>query len=432
MAVAREQRQPGPWWQLGLGRENGLAFWAMGFVEGSFGAFFPIWPLYIEYLGAPIALVGLLLGVSGLMRFFTLLPTASLARRFGNRRMLLASRVISAIGISLAAFAPSWPWLLPILVASAAGSMTFPLIMTHVSANAPEGTRVRAFTLAITIAPSVAMAVAPFISAGLIKIFDIRAPFIFSGVLSLIAVTILSRTSGIPPEEEPSEDHNEDTSTGYLAALRYRPVRNILILKIATVFTLGLGTQLVPNYLNEVGGYADDTIALLSAFSAIGTLAFGTMVVRNQRFSEAPLMGTALAVLAVGVAFLLLLMPEIVPFVVLAFLFRGGVFAAISLVAAELGELTPARIREHTFTMSEMGITGGFALAPVVAGVLYGVFPSLPLIVAMIGSVPLALLMLRLNGQRQVYRQPEFRTATATDAVGEQGSEGQTSGGPYR
>ncbi len=372
----------------------------MGFVEGSFGAFFPIWPLYIEDLGAPIAIVGILLGISGLMRLATLFPTASLAKRFGNKRILIFSRAASAVGICAAAFVPSWPWLLPVLAASAIGAMTFPLIMTHVSAHAPEGTRVRAFMLAITIGPAVALAISPFLSAALIKIFDLRAPLILSGVLSLISIVILSRTSSELPEEAEDTSDSASDGSGFMAALRYAPVRNILLLKVTTVFVIGIGSQLVPNYLSEVGGYADDTIALLSAFSAVGTLAFGILVVRNKRFNDAPLLGTALAIVAVSVAYLLLLMPHVTPFVVLSFLGRGGMFAAITLVAAELGEITPARIREHTFTMSEMGIVGGFSGAPIAAGFLYGAWPALPLVVALIGSVPLVILLLRLNRSR--------------------------------
>lgn len=388
-------------WQLGLGRENGLAFWGLLFIEGSFGAFFPIWPLYMEELGAPIAIVGLLLALGGIFRLFALLPTARIAAQIGSRRLLLISRVISAIGIGGAAFAPSWPWLIPVMMGTAVGSMAFPLILAHVSANAAEGERVRAFSIIVTIGPSIALLVAPLISSALIALFDLRAPFILSAVFTLVSVAILSQISDHSEEQTDDEAVGEQPARGYRAVFRNVPVRNLLLLKLATIFALGVGTQLVPNYLRDVGNYPDARISLFSAFSAVGTIAFGALVVRNRRFSDAPLLGAALAVAIVSTGYLLFLTPDIVALVLIAFLFRGGMFASISLFSAVLGELASPRDREHIFTVSELVIVAGFSSAPLVAGLLYGIEPSLPLIVSAISGVPLVALMLRLSYRRR-------------------------------
>jgi predicted MFS family arabinose efflux permease len=385
-------------WQLGLGRENGLAFWGLLFIEGSFGAFFPIWPLYIEELGAPIAIVGLLLSLGGLFRLVTLLPVARLTRKYGSKQVLLVSRVVSSVSIAGAALAPDWRWLLPVLIGSAVGAMCFPILLSHVSANALEGQSVRAFSIIVTIGPSFALLIAPLISSGLIEIFGLRAPFLLSAAFSLISVVILARIS--PPDYE-DEEHDETMQPrGYRTALANIPVRNLLLLKLFTVFALGLGAQLVPNYLRDVGGYPDAQISLLSAFSAVGTIGFGALVVRNRRVSAAPLLGAALAVLLVSFGYTLLLAPEVIAFVVLAFLFRGGLFASISLFSAVLGELASKRDREHVFTLSEIVIVGGFSSAPLVAGLLYGFSPSLPLIVSAAAGAPAIVLLLRMSRAR--------------------------------
>lgn len=384
-------------WQMGLGRENGLAFWGLLFIEGSFGAFFPIWPLFMEELGAPIAVVGLLLGLGGVFRLFALLPTATLARRLGSKRLLLGCRVISSIAIGMAAFVPSWQWLLPVLIGSAVGSMAFPIILSHISANADDATRVRAFSVVVTIGPSVALFVAPLLSSALIAVFGLRAPFLLSALFSLIAVVILSRISEAADEELGDEGSVE---AGYRAAVANKPVRNLLVLKLFTVFALGLGVQLIPNYLRETGGYSDDIISLLTSFSALGTIAFGTLVVRNQRFAAAPLLGAALAVALVSAGYMLFLMPEVAAFVVIAFLFRGGMFASIALFSAALGNMAAPRNREHIFTLSEIAIVTGFSTAPIVAGLLYEVTPSLPLIISAALGAPITLVLLRLRGER--------------------------------
>ncbi len=388
-------------WQLGLGRENGLAFWGLLFIEGSFGAFFPIWPLYMEELGAPIAIVGLLLALGGVFRLFVLLPTARIADWMGSRKLLLVSRIVSAIGIGSAAFAPSWPWLVPVMMGTAVGSMAFPLLLAHVSANASEGDRVRAFSIIVTIGPSIALLIAPLLSSALIAVFDLRAPFLLSALFTLISVGFLSRMSE-SEDEAPEEDApGASTTRGYRAVIRNVPVRNLLLLKLYTIFALGLGTQLVPNYLRDVGGYADARISLFSAFSAIGTIGFGALVVRNRRFSDAPLLGAALAVLLVSAGYILFLTPEVIALVIIAFLFRGGMFASISLFSAVLGELAPARDREHIFTVSELVIVAGFSTAPLVAGLLYGFEPSLPLIVSAIAGIPAIAALLRLSHIRR-------------------------------
>jgi hypothetical protein len=79
MVVARPAA--GARWQFGLGRENGLLFWAVTFLEATFGSYWALWPIWIEKLNAPIALVGALLGLGGILRHYALQTSARLTRR---------------------------------------------------------------------------------------------------------------------------------------------------------------------------------------------------------------------------------------------------------------------------------------------------------------------------------------------------------------
>src|SRR5687768_9638100 len=108
-----------PRWQFGLGRENGLTFWAMVLLEASFGCFFALWPLWIEELDASIGLVGLLLGLGGVLRLCTIGPSAALARRFGVKRLIIGARLIATVGFVWAAGAQHWTWLLPAMLTNA-------------------------------------------------------------------------------------------------------------------------------------------------------------------------------------------------------------------------------------------------------------------------------------------------------------------------
>jgi MFS family permease len=391
-------------WQFGLGRENGLLFWAMMAIEGSFGAYMPIWPLYIEELGAPIALVGLLLGIGGLIRLFVLLPTATLARKLGGKRLMLVARAITAIAVVGIAVAPSWHWLIPGMLGIAAGSMAFPVILALVAANAGESERVRSFSYIITIGPSTAMILAPLISSVLISQFGLRGPFVFSALLTIISVAIISRLS---EEAEPVLESDDAERPGsYRSALSHPPLRTALLLIFVTVFAAGLGASLLPNYLRDTSGYSDDLISLLFSVQAVGSITFGALVIRNARFSAAPLRGAAVAIAAVGVAYLLFLAPSVAPLVVLAFLMRGGMFGSFSLFSSHLGAVTRPKDRHYAFTLNEIFIVTGFSASPIIAGVLFNIWPALPLIVAASLIAPVVLVLLRAGYQRQPEVEP--------------------------
>ena len=171
-----------PWkHRFNLGREVGAIFWGMLFLEASFGAYMGIWPIWIERLGAPIPIVGLVLGSSGLLRLAALGPSAILADRIDPRLLVLLARGVAGIGFLTAAIATHWTHLFLMVIGSAVGELAFPLIQSHVAAHAGDA-RVRAFTLVFTVGPSVALGLGPLITGGLVAIWGIRAAFVFAAV----------------------------------------------------------------------------------------------------------------------------------------------------------------------------------------------------------------------------------------------------------
>ena len=70
--------------QLGLPPHLLPLFWALVLIEAAYGAYLGILPLWIEKLGAPIAIVGLLLGANGILRLFILYPSTTIANRLGT------------------------------------------------------------------------------------------------------------------------------------------------------------------------------------------------------------------------------------------------------------------------------------------------------------------------------------------------------------
>jgi len=380
-------------WQFGLGRENGLIFWALVFLEAAFGSYFALWPIWIEELNAPVTLVGALLGLGGILRLFALLPSAWLSRRFGLKRVMITARVIATVGIFSAAFAPSWPWLLPALLGMAVGDLAFPLASTFVARNAGER-RVRAFAIIFTTGPSVSLLITPLLSGALVATLGLRAPFVAAATFSLLSIVIMSRLQTVPP---PDDDGGKDG--GYRGLLRVPGLRLLLVLQFMTFFAIGMGTSLLSIFLHEAKGYSEAAIPPMTALTAVGSIAFSTIVARSARLTGAPLRAVAITIGTTACAFLLFLQAEMLPFVLIAMTLRGGFFAAWPLYSAALGEATPDRLRPHVFAMGEILAGTGFVVAPVLAGPLYEVRAELPLLLAAGMILPLAVV---IGTRRQV------------------------------
>lgn len=375
-------------WQFGLGRENGLIFWALIFLEAAFGSYFALWPLWIEELDAPVTLVGALLGLGGILRLFALLPSAWLSRRFGMKRVMIVARAIATAGIFSAALAPSWPWLLPALLGMAVGDLAFPLASTFVARNA-GARRVRAFAIIFTTGPSVSLLVTPLLSGALVATLGLRAPFVTAATFSLISIALMARLHTIPP----SDDEGDAREGGYRGLLRVPGLRLLLGLQFLTFFAIGMGTSLLSIFLHEAKGYSEAVIPPMTALTAVGSIVFSTVVARSLRLSGAPLRAVAITIGITACAFLLFLRAELLPFVLVAMTLRGGFFAAWPLYSAALGEATPDRLRPHVFAMGEILAGTGFVLAPVAAGPLYEIRPELPLLLAAAMIAPLVVII---------------------------------------
>jgi MFS family permease len=379
-------------WLFGLGRENGQTFWAMVFLEASFGTFFALWPLWIEELGASIGLVGLLLGLGGVLRLFTLAPSATLSRRFGLKRVIVVARLIATAGFLSAALAQHWTWLLPAMVTMAVGEMIFPLVSTSIASNAGTN-RVRAFAIVLTVGPSVSLLVTPLLSGGLVAVWGLRAPFVAAALFSLVSLGFFARLRPVAR----SPILVGDVRGGYGAITRLPGVRMLLGLQLATFFGLGLGTTLISNYLHDAAGYSASSVALLSALTAVGSIGFSTVVTRTAWLTDVPLRAIAIATAAAAFGYLAFLAPGFLPLIVLGFILRGGFFIAWPLFSAVLGEATPPLMRPYAYALGEILSGSGFVAAPVVAGQLYAVRPELPLICSAALILPLALALSRVR-----------------------------------
>lgn len=381
-------------WHAGLGREIGYVFWAMIGVEAAYGAYGGIWPLWIASLGAPVTIVGLLMSSTGILRLFFLLPSAGLGERFDPRKLIIAARSLTFIGIITAGLAQHWTQLLVMIVLSSAGEIAFPLTQTYLAKRTGEN-RLRAFTLVFNIGPAVAFAIIPVISGVLIAFFDLRAAFFLAAASNLFSLFFFVRFSPEPPKPV---DHVQTKST-YRDAFRLPGVPLLLIAQGVTIFTLSLGISLLPNFLADQRGFPAAFVAVMAGIGSAGSVLFGVTVTRSRKLQTAPLFAVAIAVGLVMVTLSVSLASHLLWLIGLAFLGRGGLWSAWGLFIAALGEIVQVdRLRGRVFTMSEMIAGTCFASAPVISGLLYARNPAAPLVASMVCAavlIPVLLLLQR-------------------------------------
>lgn len=399
-------------WDMGLGRDLGLAFWAMTFFEATFGAYTGVWPLWIEELGAPIALVGLVLGSAGFIRPLIIGPSSMLTERFDRKRLMIAARMSGIAGMAVAALAQAWQILLVTVVLNAVSEVVFPLLQTYVAERAREN-RARAFSMVINVGPSLALIVTPLISGALIAQWGMRSAFVLGGVTGLASIMILSR---MDLSTLPDEDDGDPTQPSYRATLRNRSIRRVYFVHGLTILSLAIGVSLIPNFLRDERGLDPALIAILGAGAAVGTALFGLTVTRVTALSNVPMRAATISCTAIVAGLLVFAFAESLPFIALAFFLRGGMFATWAMILAEIGDIAPNRLRSRAFAVVEMLGGSAMSFGPIIASQLYGLSPSSPILAgAVLGGV-MVFAMGWLGWRRSGSESPDTTPIRASDA----------------
>ena len=345
----------------------------MAFGEGAFGIYQTLWPLYIAALGATPPQVGFVMGVVGVSRLFTLMPSGILADHLPPRRIMVMGRAATALGMLLMAFAQSWWQMIPMGLVLAAGSMAFPTILSTIAAGAGEGPdRTRVFTLINTVAPSSGLLLTPAIGGLIAATLNLRSVFVVSAVLAACAAAAFATITPRPPPEKSHANAN------YRTTLANRSIASILIFEMITIFALTVGTALVPNYLQDAEHVSAGMIGLFGSIGAAGSITLGLLIHRIRRFQQ-PFTALLLSVGSVGGSLLLLIVGHSVWAFGFSYLLRGGFFVTWTLFEAALSLAAPPRLRSRAYALAEIMSGAGFSVGPFVSGWLYGIKPALPL-----------------------------------------------------
>ena len=342
-----------------------------GVVTFGMGLLAAVLPAYAQSLGASAALVGLLLASFGIARLLASLPAAWLARRVGERRMLVGSPAIIAPIAALCAL-PGGLWALALLCTAEGAAATAFATVSVAAIVGDAGPERRGRSLAgYQSAGLLGAALGPAVGGTAAQLFGARAAFLLYAVLAALVAVWLHWRLDWPSAARSAAPaaHLEPAS---------RPAGQLLIdprllalwpIAFALIFTR-IGVQLVIAPLLGAGrlGQQPQGIGLALSLSSFAALAAfypaGALADRYGRSVAIVLGGLGMA----GALALFAVSESYAAFVGAALLLGAGSGLIGPAPAAYLADVVPARDRATGVgmyrTLGDLGAT----LAPPLLG----------------------------------------------------------------
>jgi MFS family permease len=361
--------------------------WAVGE-----GLFFYLLPVYVQELGATPAQVGLAFGVGELALTLTYLPVGWLADRTRRKPLMLGGWFAGLIGILLMAGATTWWTMLPGLTLYFMSGYCLPVIHAYVARMAGPIPPEQSFPL-LSAGYAAGGLLTPALGGWLAQRAGMRSVLLLSaGLFALSTVAAL-----LLPPDPPPDLHGQGRRSGSSGSWRQIPWR--FGLALLTLFTVGqVGLILLPNFLQQAGGWAKSHLGLFASLQALGTIVLGPALGRWDQDRARPLgLATAWGLAGIGMGLLLVGFRSFF-FVGAAMVLVGGAYAAYSLAAARILRLTPSETQATAAALVHTASSMAAALAAPLAGLLFSFHPARPLQVAGL-ILPLALFGILWTGR---------------------------------
>jgi len=332
----------------------------------------PLFPLLRAEFDVSYAALGSVLavyfGVSGVLQTVA----GFLVDRFGARVVLVLGLALSAIGIALAGFAPSFVWLYPAAVIAGFGNCVFhPADLALLNAKVHTQRLGYAFSVH-GIAGNIGWALAPVFAVSISAAWGWRAALVAAGAIGLLFLLVLASQRVLAGDTR--APRREATARSTLA----RDVRLLASVPIVTCFAFFLLFSMA-----MVGWQAFSTASLtqiydvqlvfassiLTAFllgGAGGTLAGGVVASRTDRHGAVAVTGMAVSA---AVAFMLGI--GVVPVTLMVVLAAvGGFFAGVLGPSRDIlvRQIAPVEARGKVYGFVYSGLDLGGLVAPPILG----------------------------------------------------------------
>lgn len=252
---------------MGLKRDLWLLF-ALNLAIGFSGQFItPLFPLYLEGLGASEVEIGLVLSLASMLGTALMIPSGLLMNRIGKKRTLLLSAVLAALPPVLISFMDDWRWVTPLyMVFSASFSFFIVSRMAMISESTTPRNRATLFGV-MNIAWPIGGIVAPTLSGFLVENFGWAPIFQFT---TLIMAASLIPTLKMEEPAAPVEVEQVPAKRPSLLDREYLPFMTLIFLfQFLAGMLEGMMTMVLPLFLKNQIMITESLIGLFFTASSI-------------------------------------------------------------------------------------------------------------------------------------------------------------------
>ncbi|HJS28988.1 MAG TPA: MFS transporter [Anaerolineales bacterium] len=357
-----------------------LLIWGMG--EGIFLVFQPI---YLEQFGASPSIIGLALGFYGAGQVLTHIPAGYLSDRYGPKPLMLAAWVCGSIAAWFMALAASLPaFIIGMMIY---GTTLFALSPLNSYVTAARGNLSVGRAITLTSASfNMGWVLGPAIGGIIGEQMGLKTSYLIAAVLFFLSTLIVAF---IRPRRSLEEKKEVPSGLGGNRAYLF-----FLAVVFLATFSSYLPQPLAPNFLQNQQSLNLQEIGWLYSILGVGIVLLN-LLLGQLRAST----GFILSQVAVAVFAGILWLASGLGWYAVGFFLLGGSRVARALLVARTRPLIGARQIGLAYAFTETVASFAVILAPVLAGLLYEIEPTLmfPIAVSLILASLLVDLLFRRN-----------------------------------
>lgn len=358
---------------------------------GSFGdgLYAYLLPYYMsKNLNTSSVEIGILYAVVSLVAALTLFLAGMLADRYDRKKIMIAGWIAWLPAPLIFAFAGNWLQMLPGMVLWGFW-LGGPTGTAYIVTAADKSRLTLTFTV-ISAAWSFGYIFSPALGGFLAGVIGMQIVFYSASILYALAGLILIFISSQQAAGYTRRSLEEHYS--FFKLLRTRKLLTLSIFFASIMFFLMMFRPFVPKFLGDMYHYGDFEIGVLGSVSFFGSAVLGILLGRlGDKWKKSYALSVSMALCSLSLILLMLFGNFLI--LIAIFFLAGGSYITWSLMSAIIGPLAPESIRARWVSIPQTVTMFSSFIAPYIGGILYGVSPYYPFIVAMVATLFLALLV---------------------------------------
>jgi MFS family permease len=381
----------------GLGRDLGLLF-AVNVAFGlSMQMINPLFPLFLETLGAGEAEASYVVSAGNLAATLLMFPSGVVVDRFGKRLFLALNAVVGAVTVYLMASSGSWGVVLPLYVLySLVGALFVPARMAMVSENATVQNRALLFGL-MNMAWPITGIISPVVSGLIVEATGWKMVYLVSAAVSAVSLAPALMIRG--REREPGVARKAPDMRRLLERDTLRVLFVMCVAPFLMTTAIGAVNLVVPLYLTQVYGLTPFTIGLFFTASNLVTLLTQVPAGRlADRFDPKRILLVCTA--AIPVVYALWGFTDNWALLLVIYAVATGLWSVTwPSNLTMLSTMVPRELQGAGFGINATGLRLGFTVGPLIGGYLYGFSSTSPFMFAAISTALALPIILLLKGK---------------------------------